>query len=617
MDIYEITGYPLGIDNSGVNFLSPIYAFSDIENGFVYRQILQSRLGFTQFANRLSDGSRVMGIFEFLMRDGSKELLVTSKEFLYRWNSGTNVFDQIANVGFVSFGIVANNGYISGTAYPDKTGADRFIFTGSAMSAIYLYDGTNVTLFTASADYAPPAAGALTKAKYVAYFGERLNFLSPVIAGFEQPQTVLYSGIRSGTGNGDKFNVAGSGTAVADNYEYMTGMVIPGDYMLVNFNRSNWTLEKTRDAFNPYFFRKVPGVLGTDASFSAVCWNNQTESVGKTGVIVSDGRTTLRSDNKIPYLTADGINQVAFDLTYGGFDRINDQFLYAYAASGSDLSLATGTQDNVLVHNYKEDTWAINTQRFSVFGQTDKGQDLTWGEIDEIQNPSWGRMDTTEELWGQIGLGQSVQKTLAGDNLGFVYQLNQDSDDYFVTITNITQASSAVITVDPCALQINDVVTFENVVGMTEINGLTATILAIGTTSGATTSITVNVDSSLFTAYSSGGSVSKIIEFSATLAPFNPYRDQGRKVWVSHVEFLINTDGSLLVDVFEDEEENPFKSNVLLQTVPSTKSKQWISMTVNQESNFITLEMSQKSASEQVKITSIRVHCQPGGLTTS
>lgn len=621
MDIYEIAGMPSGIDNAGVNFLSPIYAFTNIENGYVYRQVLQSRLGFTPFGNRLSDGSRVMGIFEFILRNGEKELLSISKEFLYKWNSVTDLWDQIPNNSanpFVSFGIVSNSDYVSGTGYPDKNGGDRFVFTGSGMSDIYFYNGTNVKRFTNTTDnpdYQAPAAGVLSKAKYVSYFGERLNLFVPTINALLQPQAVLYSGIRNSAGNGDKFNVAGSGQLPADTYENLMGINIPGDYMLINFNRSAWTLEKTRDAFNPYFFRKIPSVIGTDASFSSVSWNNRTESLGKTGVIVSNGRENVRSDDRIPYFTSDEIDQTNFDLVYGGFDRINAQYLYAYPSIATE---GETTQDKVLVHNYEEDTWAVNTQRFSVFGQTDKGLELSWDDIYELNNPSWEMWDTTEQIWDQIGVGAAVQKTLAGDNMGFIYDLNEDTDDYYVVITGITQAADAVVTVNPCALQIGDTVVFENVEGMTEINGLEAIISAVGTTAGAVTSITVNIVTTNFTAYTSGGSVSVPINFSAELAPFNPYRSQGRKVWVSHIEFLINTDGgSLLVDVFENEEESPFIENVLLQPISQRSAREWITMTVNQESNFITLAMSQDSVSEQVQITSIRIHCMPGGLTSS
>lgn len=629
MDIYEIAGYSSGIDNAGVNFLDPADACRTIENGFIYRQEFLSRQGFKQFANRLgnqggdvADNTRVMGIFEHTLPDSTKQLLVCTKEFLYKYNTGTNIFEQIPNnsaAPFTSFGITSNEDYVSGTSYPTATNTPRFVFTGRGMSDIYFYDGVEVKRFTNLVDnpnYQAPAAGALSKATYVAWFGERLNFFVPVIAAIQQSQMVLYSGIRNVAGNGDKFNVAGSGNISADTYEYMTGATIAGDYMVLNFNRSTWTLEKTRDAFNPYFIRKIPGVLGTDASFSAVSWAGRTESIGKTGIIATDGKQALRTDNKIPYFTADNIDQIEFDLTYGGFDRITAQYLFAYKNALSDSDEAI--QDKVLVNNYEESTWAIFDMRFSVFGQTNEGKNLVWNDIDETQDPAWGRMDTTEEVWNKIGIEAGVQKTLAGDDKSFVYELNADYDDYFVNITNITQASQAVVTVDPCALEVGDIVHFTNVSGMTEINDLTATILSITETLDATTSITVNIDSENFTAYSADGNVSKVISFYAEFAPFNPYRAIGRKCFISHIEFLINTNnGNLMVDIFDDEETSPFIGDVLLQPQGTRKARDWVMLTVNHEANFMTIAMKQQTPLAQVVVSSIRIHCMPGGLTSA
>jgi Ubiquitin-activating enzyme E1 FCCH domain len=70
-------------------------------------------------------------------------------------------------------------------------------------------------------------------------------------------------------------------------------------------------------------------------------------------------------------------------------------------------------------------------------------------------------------------------------------------------ITAITQAASAVVTVGAShTFVVGEAVEFSGVAGMVEINGLTALVTAIGATT-----ITVNIDSSAFTAYTSGGVV--------------------------------------------------------------------------------------------------------------
>lgn len=70
------------------------------------------------------------------------------------------------------------------------------------------------------------------------------------------------------------------------------------------------------------------------------------------------------------------------------------------------------------------------------------------------------------------------------------------------SITAITQAASAVVTVGAHTFIVGESVHFTGVVGMTEINGLRGLITAT-----SATEITVSINSTSFTAYTSGGTV--------------------------------------------------------------------------------------------------------------
>lgn len=69
-----------------------------------------------------------------------------------------------------------------------------------------------------------------------------------------------------------------------------------------------------------------------------------------------------------------------------------------------------------------------------------------------------------------------------------------------LTITGISKAAQAVVTATN-SLSVGDVVTFSGVVGMTQINTLRGTVVA----TGGGTAFTVDIDTSSFTTYSSGG----------------------------------------------------------------------------------------------------------------
>jgi hypothetical protein len=630
MDVYEITGNVTGISDAGVNFLQPGDSFQRLQNGQIYRQVLSSRLGATLFAPRLAGETRVMGIFEFVLPNDDKELLAFDTNFLYKYDTGTGIFNQIPFAGsmaaYAGFAITNREDYISGVAYPMSDNSARFVFTGKGIaansngSAVFFYDGTSVYDYTDvgdNTDYSPPPQGPLQRATFVERFAERINFIVPTIDAIKYSQGVLYSGIRDSSGNGDKFDVAGSGLLQFNTQYAITGESILGQILVFPLSRGFATLEITRDAFNPYFPRIIPIVVGSNADFSTVSWGDSVKALGKTGAVTSDGRRADRFDNKIPRFTADDIDQVDFDMIYGGFDRVNGQFLWAYRKSVSD----SATQDGVLVYNYEEGSWSTTDQRFSCFGQTDLGRNLTWDDIDEnAGNPSWAQWDTTEEQWDKIGLGQAVQKTLAGDDYGFIYDINADYDDYFATISGITQASSAVLTISGSAFQVGDLVTISEVTGMTDINNFTEgernlQYIPYTVTAASPTSVTINYNSLNSPAYVSGGVISKVITFEAETIPFNPYRKDGLRCYVSHLDFLIDNNGGVLkVDVAMDEEESPFKQDIICAPpAASTKAREWVSMSVNQEANFLTFTMKQQSPGAQYRQTSMKIYCEPGG----
>ena len=77
---------------------------------------------------------------------------------------------------------------------------------------------------------------------------------------------------------------------------------------------------------------------------------------------------------------------------------------------------------------------------------------------------------------------------------------NPDNARDPMTITGITQAAAAIVTVGAHDAKVGDRVYFSDVQGMTEINGLTGTVTAIGSIS-----FSVDINSTGFTAYTSGG----------------------------------------------------------------------------------------------------------------
>lgn len=112
------------------------------------------------------------------------------------------------------------------------------------------------------------------------------------------------------------------------------------------------------------------------------------------------------------------------------------------------------------------------------------------------------------------------------------------------TITAITKAASAVVTVNTGGgsnpFVVSQQIVFAGVGGMTQINGLSGTVTAIGGSSGAWTA-TVNINSSAFSAYTSGG--------TAVGLPYN----------IGTISGIVPSSGSTVVTLSNSDTSHPFQ----------------------------------------------------------
>jgi uncharacterized phage protein (TIGR02218 family) len=126
------------------------------------------------------------------------------------------------------------------------------------------------------------------------------------------------------------------------------------------------------------------------------------------------------------------------------------------------------------------------------------------GTITSSTSPSAFRDSARTEADDYFGEGTISFTT--GQNAGLKPQeIKQYVGVKTANITAISKAASAVISFASHPFVVNDVVAISGVAGMTQINGLQGTVTA--TTS---TSITVNIDSSAFSTYTSGGTAATL-----------------------------------------------------------------------------------------------------------
>jgi len=113
-----------------------------------------------------------------------------------------------------------------------------------------------------------------------------------------------------------------------------------------------------------------------------------------------------------------------------------------------------------------------------------------------------------------------------------------DATDDAVTVTGITSANPAVVTAAGHGFVTGDYITFADVVGMTELNGLVYHVTYVGATSFQLTAVDTSTDK--FTAYVSGGTCYKVDVFAR---------------WQNGYVYMLPSDCLVVLQLEDDEDE--------------------------------------------------------------
>lgn len=275
------------------------------------------------------------------------------------------------------------------------------------------------------------------------------------------------------------------------------------DALIVGFNRNL----QTRFIYSgldlvPFNFFIVNAELPSANTFSTIVLDMGVMTYGGRGFIITSQTECKRFDLEIP----DQVFEI--DLQNNGTERvtaqrdfINEWIYFSYPSNESAYVFPNET----LQYNYRDNSWAIFIENYTTYGQLTPHTGDTWATIGN-QFPTWSQWT---EPWSAGSTTILQPKVIAGNQQGFVLirdtgtaEANSLEITNFIfpaTITGATQANPCVLTANNSFL-LNQKILITGVVGMTQLNGNIYTITTV-----TPTTITINVDSTAFTAYSSGG----------------------------------------------------------------------------------------------------------------
>lgn len=458
---------------------------------------------------------------------------------------------------------------------------------------IRYYDGTNWNTLTVTIN-----AGGDTclTSLMIFYFKGRLILLNTIenISGttHQFPQRARFNdGASPLAANTWKQDINGyAGFIDASTEERIISAAYIRDRLIVFFERSTWELVFTNNDAQPFRWQRINQELGAESTFSVVPFDKVLLTISDVGVHSCNGAQVERIDQKIP----DNIFQVSTDNSgpnrvYGIRDFQAEMVYWSFPSAQDDPVYP----NQVLVYNYRNNTWAYNDDSITCFGYfQDQNGNATEPQI------QWQDADLTwEEMsdpWNSGVLQSKVRMIVAGNQEGFVFVVNAGLDEGTnrnapaLQITNIavngTSVTLTIMNHNFTSSWIDsssnaDYILIENVQGTGTMTNLNGRILPIYSITDANN--VVVLIAAITGAYTGGGTVTRISNTNFTTKQYNFYVDKGRNAFISKVDFLVakTLTGQITVDFSTDTMPNQLSQGIttggvigtnILETSPYT-----------------------------------------------
>lgn len=474
------------------------------------------------------------------------------------------------------------------------------------------YDGTGWINFLPDLDNIGPPTTKLMGARLIIPYRGRLVVLNTIegtaygtFTNFQQRARWSWNGtpyydanVPSGWTGGNnasawRSDIAGFGGFVdAPTSQQIVGATFLQDNLIVFFERSTWMLRYTGNALLPFVWERISVDLGAESTFSLIPLEGQLVAVGNYGIVGCDGTQVQRIDQLIPDEVFDIHNGNDGVFRVHGIRDYPKQLIYWTFPNGA----TNGTFPNrVLVYNYLDGSYSIFNDSFTCFGQYQPFNDTTWADIPF----AWETWTTT---WDSAELQSDYPLIVGGNQQGFVLRnINSGPiiNDYSLILTDATQATPCVITSTNHNLSEGTVIEIANVAGMTELNGNiyrvsnpTANSFAIQTLDSNNNFI--DVDSSAFGAYTSGGRILVRNNFLIETKRFNPFLELGDQVRLQQCDFFLDASNAaeFSIEVFLDENMNSSLESDVVIPSSALLGKVWVRAYFSVIGQFVQMQLS-------------------------
>lgn len=397
------------------------------------------------------------------------------------------------------------------------------------------------------------------------------------IAGATNNQQMIRWSMQGDVLNANAFRsdlVGYGGFLVLPTNEVIVSAAYVKDTLLIKCERSSWKLVYTNNEVLPFIYQKINTELGSESRFSLVPFDKGVYAVGNYGITTDDSVNVERIDLQIPSTIFDFNNDKNGTSRICGIrDFFKETVYWNYPKSAQNPTFP----NNVLLYNYRNETYATLTDSFTTFGYFQNINDQTWADLSGFTWAQW------LSAWN-AGLTQSFfPEVIAGTQHGFVEMIMQDekylSDaSLYISSVDFTLPIPQ-FTIPNHNLQTGDIVALTGIIGLAGIgidpallNGQTYLvskvsdnivtlefydITAVPPTPSFIDIFTAGLASAA-SVYIGNGVVSKYNNFKIATKVFSPFYEGGSQCRIGYIDFfLTKTDtGEFSSNVYVNENTN-------------------------------------------------------------
>ena len=329
------------------------------------------------------------------------------------------------------------------------------------------------------------------------------------------------------------------------------------------FTDSVWALSPLSDPSLPFIWTQLDSNRSCDAKMASVGFNSNVVALGTRGIVTANSQQVVRIDDKIKNFTTNNINYEEFAKVFAFRDFRNERVITLYPSGTS------ADADSALVYDEASAAYSTYNLGMNILGYSNDGEDYAFDDFTAANGLDKSFEDFDEETFESFFWQSDQESIIGGDTSGNLYVMQStlvdNTSQFAATLTsgdispfkqmarsqfgyldlyveadentsirvdfykdddrnpvvtkktnclpdlrevgqiiNITQANPAVVTLKNHGLSDGSQIYIYGVAGMTDVSGGPYTVTVVDDNN-----VSIGVDSTGFSAYTTGGTVVK------------------------------------------------------------------------------------------------------------